>query len=164
MNRALAGLVLAVVVAGACGSDGGATPSSTAGASASSIDDPTAPVVVTGRFLNGSNVPLAGATIALQVRDLAKSQPGQPVPMRFSAQTTSGLDGSFRFRFRVTDDLAGFAMANGGYLNMMLTGIAAGQSTDLLAFWSFTRQVAGRAFSDGAPTIVLRAGDPPPAP
>jgi hypothetical protein len=103
MSRSIAALAFFALVVGACGGESVPTADQSSSASpvpsAFAADDPTAPVVVTGRFTDRAGVPVAGASVGLQVMDGSHAQIGQAVLNVFSAETTTGLDGSFRFRF-----------------------------------------------------------------
>jgi hypothetical protein len=76
----------------------------------------------------------------------------------FSAETTAGLDGSFRFRFFLPAGLRAFATANGDYINFDLMAIPASQNVDEMGLWTFPRHLAaaGPGFDDEAPTVILR--------
>jgi hypothetical protein len=164
-------LVFFAALLGACGGESVSTadhsPSLAPGPSAILADDPTAPVVVTGRFLDRAGVPAVGASVSLQVMDVSHAQIGQAVPIVFSAEESTGLDGSFRFRFFVPADLRAFAKANNDYINFDLSAIPSGPDMDQVGFWAFPRHLvaAGPGFEDEAPTVMLRPmGAPPAAP
>jgi hypothetical protein len=167
----MAALAFFAVLVGACGGESvpraDDSPSTAPGSSAFFADDPTAPVVVTGRFLDRAGAPAAGASVSLQVMDVSNAQIGQAVPIVFSAETTTGLDGSFRFRFFVPADLRAFAKANNDFINFDLSAIPSNLDTDQVGVWSFPRHLAavGPGFEDEAPTVTLRPiGAPPAAP
>ncbi len=156
MSRPIVALALVAALAGACGAD--LAPSAVPASPSKVADDPTAPVVVTGRFVDRTGIPVPNASVTLEVMAVAHGHIGQAPPMVFSAETRTGLDGSFRFRFVIPADLRLFAKANSDYVNFGLTAMPTTQDPAEMGFSGFSRHLAaaGSAFDDETPTIVLR--------
>ena len=162
MSRSITALAFFALLVGGCGDE--SVPTAGQSSSASTVpsafvaDDPTAPVVVLGRFLDRAGVPVPGASVGLQVMDASHAQTGQAVPIMFSAETPTGPDGSFRFRFFVPADLRAFAKANNDFINFHLMAIPTSPDSNEVAVWAFPRHLAavGPGFDDEAPTVELR--------
>ena len=71
------------------------------------------PIVFSGTVVDRFNRPLGGATISLEGFDNLERAAGEP-PAAFRAETTSGPDGAFEFRFAPPQELVQIAARNGG--------------------------------------------------
>ena len=134
--RALVGLGLAAVLVGAC-----------------AAVVPDAPVVVSGTLIDGAGLPAQGAIVTLEVVDDRRAQPGQVLPTVFHAETTSGTDGRFEFRFLPTTELRQFVGANTGFVNFTLT--ARDRARGLLWGWAFPREMGLDGWADDATPVRL---------
>src|SRR5262245_35679040 len=134
--RVLVGAALAAILVGACGNV-----------------VPDAPVVVSGTLVDGAGIPAGGAEVMLEVVDDRRAQPGQVVPTVFHAETTSGADGRFEFRFLPTAELRQFVGANTGFANFTLT--ARDPARGLLWAWAFPREMGLDGWADDATPVRL---------
>ena len=122
--------------------------------SASGQGDPAAPLLVRGKVVDAAGVPIGGARLQVEVRDMERSQVGQPIPLVFQATYTANADGTFAIHLPPTSAIAAKAATNGGYVTFHVTVISPDQA---VAFpFGFERRVGASGWLDEAPE--LRAG------
>jgi hypothetical protein len=111
------------------------------------------PVVVEGVLVDQAGQPVSGATVALDVFDDRRAQPGQVLPTVFRAETTSGTDGRFEFRFQPTTELRRYVGANTGFVNFSLS--ATEPQRQLNWFWNFPREMGLDGWTDDTSPVRL---------
>ena len=111
------------------------------------------PVVVEGVLVDQAGLPVSGAVVALDVFDDRRAQPGQVLPTVFRAETTSGTDGRFEFRFGPTTELRRYVGANTGFVNFSLS--ATEPQRQLNWFWNFPREMALDGWTDDTTPVRL---------
>jgi hypothetical protein len=136
----LAGLALALVLGGCA-----AVPSSQG--------DPEAPVLVSGRTVDGSGAPIGGARLELQVFDDADVDVGEVVPVVFHQSFTAGADGTFVLHLGPTPELRAFGAQNGGFVNFQLVALA--PERGLTFPFAFPRELGPTGWADAPPTVTI---------
>ena len=112
-----------------------------------------APVVVSGTLVDATGQPALGVEVTLEVVDDRRAQPGQVLPTVFHAESTSGADGRFEFRFSPTAELRQFVGANTGFVNFNLGAVD--QSRSLIWGWSFPREMGLDGWTDDTTPVRL---------
>ena len=133
--RALAGIALSALVVLAC-----------------AVDEP---VVVEGVLVDPAGQPVSGAVVVLDVFDDRNAQPGQVLPTVFRAETTSGANGRFEFRFGPTEELRRYVGANTGFVNFFLN--ATEPRRQLNWSWNFPREMGIDGWVDDETPVRLVA-------
>jgi hypothetical protein len=122
-------------------------------AGACAVVTPEAPVVVSGTLVDGTGQPVPGAQVTLDVFDDRNVRPEHVVPTVLHAETTSGADGRFEFRFAPTIELRRFVGANTGFVNFSLTAFE--RSGGLFWGWSFPREMGIDGWIDDVTPVRL---------
>lgn len=99
---------------------------STSGAVTAPTQQSTGPVIASGRLLDTSGRPTAGAVELLAWPPAESQEVGQEVALVPVAQTQTGQDGHFTLRSVGSPALTALAAANGGYLNLELHALSGG--------------------------------------
>jgi len=115
------------------------------------------PVVVEGVLVDPAGQPVSGAVVALDVFDDRNAMPGQVLPTVFRAETTSGADGRFEFRFGPTAELRRYVGANTGFVNFSLNATEPRRQLDW--FWNFPREMGIDGWVDNETPVRLIALD-----
>jgi hypothetical protein len=111
------------------------------------------PVVAEGTLVDAIGQPVPGAQVTLDVFDDRNVQPGQVLPTVLHAETTSGSDGRFEFRFAPNDELRRYVGANTGFVNFFLGAVDPNRR--LQWSWSFPREMGLDGWVDDATPLRL---------
>ena len=122
-------------------------------AGACAIVPPEAPVVVRGTLVDGTGQPVPGVGVTLDVYDDRNLQPEQVVPTVLHAETTSGTDGSFEFRFAPSVELRQFVGGNTGFVNFTLGAFE--RNRGLFWAWNFPREMGLEGWLDDETPVRL---------
>ena len=112
------------------------------------------PIVFSGTLEDPLGQPVSGATVVLEAYDNRDVQAGAEPPVMFTAETTSGANGQFKFRFFPPEALIRAAAPNGGLVNFSATA----HVPDRDAVWAFNlvREVGLDGWTDTATPIRWR--------
>ena len=112
------------------------------------------PVVFSGTLEDPLGQPASGATVVLEAYDSTDVPVGAEPPVVFSAETTSGANGQFEFRFLPPEELVRVAAPNGGLVNFSATAHQPGRNT----VWAFNlvREIGLEGWADTATPIRWR--------
>jgi hypothetical protein len=113
------------------------------------------PVVVEGVLVDSAGQPVSGAVVVLDVVDDRNAKPGQVLPTVLRAETTSGADGRFEFRFGPTAELRRYVGANTGFVSLSLN--ATEPRRELNWSWNFPREMGIDGWLDDETPVRLVA-------
>ena len=91
------------------------------------------PVVFSGTLEDELGQPVSAATVVLEAHDNRDVPAGAERPVVFTAETTSGANGQFEFRFLPPEELVRSAAPNGGLVHFLATAHQPGRNT----VWAF---------------------------
>lgn len=112
------------------------------------------PVVFSGTLEDQLGQPASGATVVLEAHDNRDVPAGAEPPVVFTAETTSGVNGQFEFRFLPAEELVRAAAPNGGLVSFSATAHLPGRNT----LWAFNlvREIGLDGWADTAKPIRWR--------
>ena len=115
--------------------------------------NPAEPVLVTGRVVDASGRPVAGARLELNVNDYgAAIDVGDVVAVVFQQSFSANADGTFKLHLAPTPALLAFGAKEGGFVNFNLYAL----SGTTIAPWGFTRHLDGQAWAGEPEFFELR--------
>ena len=112
------------------------------------------PIVFSGTLEDPLGQPVSGATVVLEAYDNRDVPAGAEPPVVFTAETASGANGKFEFRFFPPEELIRAAAPNGGLVNFSATA----HVPDRVTVWAFNlvREVGLDGWADTATPIRWR--------
>ena len=112
------------------------------------------PVAFSGTLEDELGQPVSAATVVLEAHDNRDVPAGAERPVVFTAETTSGANGQFEFRFFPPEELMQAAAPNGGLVHFLATAHVPDRDT----VWAFNlvREVGLDGWADTATPIRWR--------
>ena len=104
------------------------------------------PVVFSGTLQDRAGAPVPGVTVALEAYDNRDVPAGEPPPVAFRAETVTGADGRFEFRFSPPQELIPIAARNGGLVSF--TARAGMLERNEAWSFSFVREIGREGWAD----------------
>ena len=112
------------------------------------------PVVFSGTLEDRVGMPVPGVTVVVEAIDNRDVPAGEPPPVAFRAETVTGADGRFEFRFVPPQDLIPIATRNGGLVGF--TARAGMLERNEAWSFSFVREIGRDGWADTATPIRWR--------